>query len=125
MTHVLDLISAQLDGELAPAEERAVTAHLAECETCRAESAGIAAVRDAVRSLPVLDPPVVVLARRRPRRWITAAASVAAGALAIGLAVAPGRPASPFDLDTIAGQHTIRQGVDPAISTVRGPGMGP
>lgn len=121
MTHVGDLLSAHLDGELSRDELANVTGHLAECESCREELTAIASVREAVRSLPELDPPVSILARRRPRRWITAAASVAAGALAVGLALAPGEQATTFDLDTIAGQHTIRQGVDPGISTLRGP----
>ena len=121
MTHVLDLLSAHLDGELTPAEQVVVTEHLAGCETCRDEADGIAAVRDAVRSLPLLDPPIPLLPSvRRPRRWITAAASVAAGALAVGLALGPGEPASGFDLDSMAGQHTTRLGVDPGISTLRG-----
>lgn len=121
MTHVGDLLSALLDGELNRDELATVTAHLAECETCSEELTAIASVREAVRSLPELDPPVPIMAHRRPHRWITAAASIAAGALAVGLAVAPGEQATPFDLDTIAGQHTTRQGVDPGISTFRGP----
>ena len=121
MSHVFDLLSAHLDGELAPGETVAVQGHLPGCEVCRSELDGLRQVRDAVRSLPQLDAPIPLLAaaRRRPK-WISAAASVAAGALAIGLVVAPGQSAQAFDLDTMAGQHTTRTGVDPGISSVRG-----
>lgn len=125
MTHVVELLSAHLDGELSAAETQVVTTHLDACDSCRAELVAIRRVRDAVRALPVVEPPVQLAVRRRPQRWITASASIAAGALAIGLAVAPGESASTFDLDTIAGQHTTRQGVDPAISTLRGPAVAP
>lgn len=121
MTHVVDLVSAHLDGELTPAETQRVATHLAVCERCRAEFDAIGAVRDAVRALPELEPPIPLLPSiRRPRRWITAAASIAAGALAVGLAIGPGEPTQTFDLDTMAGQHTTRLGVDPGISTLRG-----
>jgi hypothetical protein len=78
-------------------------------------------VRDAVRSLPSLDPPIPLLPalRRRPR-WIGAAASAAAAVLAVGIVFGPGQQAEVFDLDAIAGQHTVRQAVDPGISTLRG-----
>ena len=120
MTHVFDLLSAHLDGELTAAEETVVVTHLADCERCRDELEGVAQVREVVRSLPQLDPPIpLVPALRRQRRWITTVASVAAGALAVGLAFGPGEPASTFDLDTMAGQHTTRTAVDPGISTLR------
>lgn len=121
MTHVLDLLSAHLDGELPASESMRVAAHLGECSLCAEELDGIAAIRDAVRRLPVIDPPIPLLpSARRPHRWITAAASVAAAALAVGLAFGPGEPGRVFDLDTMAGQHTTRLGVDPGLSTLRG-----
>lgn len=121
MNHVLDLLSAHLDGELATDEARVVESHLASCESCRSELTALAAVRDAVRALPVLEAPLPLLPAIRRPRWIGAAASVAAAALAVGLVVGPGQPAAAFDLDTMAGQHTTRLGVDPGISTIRGP----
>jgi len=121
MSHVLDLLSAYLDGEVTGEERSAVDAHLEACASCSSELEAIAAIRDAVRSLPMLEPPIPLLpAARRQRRWIGAAASVAAGALAIGIVFGPGQQAQAFDLDSIAGQHTTRQGVDPGITTLRG-----
>jgi anti-sigma factor RsiW len=121
VTHVFDLLSAHLDGELSEAETRVVSAHLDECARCAEELDDIAAIRGAVRGLPMVEPPVPLLPTvRRQRRWITAASSVAAAALAVGLAFGPGEPGQILDLDSMAGQHTTRLGVDPAISTLRG-----
>jgi len=56
--HLEDELSALLDGELSLDEAVAARAHLAECAVCTAELAATARTRDAVRSLPMLDPPV-------------------------------------------------------------------
>ncbi len=126
MTHPLDLLSAHLDAELAPEEEALVSTHLATCEGCANELAGISEVRTALRSLTVLEPPIPLLpAARRSRRWVTAVASSAAVLLAVGLALGPGEPSEVFDLDTLAHQHIARTGVDPGISTLRGPAGAP
>jgi len=123
VTHPSHLLSAVLDGELTPAEDTAVTAHLSQCVMCAADLDGLAQVRGWVRELPLLEPPVAVVpALRRPPRWMWAAASAAAAALAIGLAVSPAQP-HVLDLDTLAGRHTARVVVVPGISTIRG-GMG-
>ena len=121
MTHVDELLSAHLDGELTADETALVTGHLEGCAECRAELAAIAEVRSAVRGLPVLDAPIPLLpAAPRPSRWIGAVASAAAAVLAVGIVFGPGQQAETFDLDAIAGQHTVRQAVDPGISTLRG-----
>lgn len=122
MNHPADLLSAHLDGELSAVESTQVLDHLTGCQSCREELAAVTVARDLLRALPMLEAPIPLLpTERRPRRWITAAASVAAGALAVGLVLAPGQSAPVFDLDTLAGQHTTRVGVDPGISTLRSP----
>ena len=62
MTHPGDLLSAYLDGELAPEEAAGVDAHLAGCDECRAELNALDGVRSGLRSLPLLEPPAHVLA---------------------------------------------------------------
>lgn len=70
-----ELLSAYLDGELPPARERQVEAHLAGCPGCRAELDGLRAVVDHLRRLERAAPPQVLgqaVARRvaleaRPR----------------------------------------------------------
>ena len=125
MTHPSDLLSAFLDGELAPTETGTVAAHLGRCETCAAELAGLTKVRDWIRHLPVEEPPIpFVSSLRRPQRWMWAAASAAAAVLAIGLVVSPAQP-QVLNLDSMAGQHTARVVVAPGISAIRGPVAGP
>jgi anti-sigma factor RsiW len=121
MMHVSELLSAHLDEELTADEMALVTSHLETCADCTAELVAISDVRDAVRGLPMLDAPIPLLpAARRPSRWIGAVASAAAAVLAVGIVFGPGQQAEAFDLDAIAGQHTVRQAVDPGISTLRG-----
>lgn len=97
--HVVDELSAYLDGELAPADADRVRRHLEACADCRAE---LQALRDAqalLRSLPEVEPPaslrtrVLDRVRRRARPagawrrlpvWITAGAVAAA---AVGFAL--------------------------------------
>jgi hypothetical protein len=70
-----ELLSAYLDGELPPARERAVEAHLADCPGCRAELDGLRSVVKRLRHLERAAPPQVLgqaVARRvaleaRPR----------------------------------------------------------
>ncbi len=125
MTHLGDLLSAHLDGELDPAETERVTSHLYECGSCRRELEELSEIRSTVRALPELDAPIPLLPSvRRPRPWAAAAASIAAAAVAIGLVVTPAE-APALDLDSMAGQHAARVVVDPGISTIRGPLGGP
>ena len=51
------VLSAYLDGELAPGELASVQAHLDDCAGCRAEFEAEREVRDIVRGLPPVDPP--------------------------------------------------------------------
>jgi anti-sigma factor RsiW len=95
MTHPGELLSAYLDGELNPGEERKVLDHLRGCERCGAEFEEMHEARSMLRSLPTLELPVgvvpevdppanVVPLHRRPRAWLAAAA--AAVVIVIGLA---------------------------------------
>ena len=101
VNHLGDVISALLDGELAPSARAAAEAHLAECAGCAAEYEATAAIRAAVRALPAVDPPFGVIERvllsgegasdtpsrsrpRRPPLWVAgAAAAVSLSVLAV------------------------------------------
>lgn len=100
--HLDEALSAFLDDELAPAARREAEIHLERCADCQAELADVAAVRAAVRSMPVhtwpspgrpqlLAPP----GRRRPVLWGVAAAAAALVALLLPQEpqVAPALPA--------------------------------
>ncbi len=127
MTHPGNLLSALLDGALSPEEVRAVSDHLDACSECRSELETIAAVRAAVRSLPMLDPPPGLLpgraavSRRRVLRpvWGWAAAGAAALALSMGFVLGTGTTPTPMDLGNFAEQHTARILVQPGVQTVR------
>ena len=55
--HEAQRLSAFLDGELAPAERRAVEAHLQACPDCQARLATLRGVDAAARELPAVAPP--------------------------------------------------------------------
>lgn len=59
--HPGDLLSAWLDGELAPAEAATVSAHLDGCSACAAERDEVEEARTAIRALPLLEAPSGVL----------------------------------------------------------------
>jgi anti-sigma factor RsiW len=127
VTHSGDLLSALLDGELTPEEIRTVSDHLDVCAACRTELAAATAVRTALRSLPVLDPPPGLLPgiSSAPRRrfvqpvWGWAGAGAAALALSMGLVLGTAAGPAPMDLDGFAEQHTARILVQPGVQTVR------
>ena len=58
---VIELLEAFVDGELEPAEERTVTAHLDDCRACRREHQLAMEIRSMLRSLPERDAPAKVL----------------------------------------------------------------
>lgn len=102
--HAQDALSALLDGELSPAEEAGVRAHLSDCEPCRAELAATERMRALVRELPALELPPIVVERtrwldrsRRPSRVAAAAAAIAAVAASVLFVAGAGReaPVSP------------------------------
>jgi hypothetical protein len=98
----VNLLSAHLDGRLDAREMARLEPHLASCEACRADLAGLRAARDALRALPEAAPPRSF--RLRPAdveraavsgapgpspmlRWAPAASAVAAVVFAIVLSV--------------------------------------
>ena len=128
MSHLDEALSAYLDGELTREEEREVTAHLADCHLCRVELTELDEARSAVRSLPILEPPVALdVPAIRPARfrrltrpaWAAAAVAVlVVGAGAVGMV--RGAPQSEsVNLDSVAGQHTARVAVDPGVTAVK------
>src|SRR3954470_2118400 len=87
--HPGDLLSALLDGELSPGEERGVRAHIAGCAECQRELQYIGEARTWVRDMPPVDPPFGLFERMlRPRhRWARAGVAALAGAAAVSVAV--------------------------------------
>jgi len=57
VTHLDDLLSGYLDGELTGDEDVRVRAHLDDCTQCRHELNEVTKARNLVRSLPLLDAP--------------------------------------------------------------------
>ena len=55
-SHVDNLLSAFMDGELSATEEQSVRQHLAHCQTCQRQLEALAATDDMVRALDVLEP---------------------------------------------------------------------
>ena len=121
--HLDDMLSAYLDDELAPAARREAEAHLAGCADCRAELDDVAAVRLAIRILPVHAAPRPLVhdpsgghpgaagapratAPRRRAVWALAAAVAAAIAL-----VLPREPEVAPSLPSLADSHAARASI--------------
>ena len=76
-SHVDELISASLTGDLTDAERVELDAHLVRCETCRSTLTAFTAERRILSGLPVADPPrdlsarvrTGIESRRSGRRW--------------------------------------------------------
>jgi anti-sigma factor RsiW len=64
MSHLGDRLSALVDGELAGAERDRAYAHLASCEQCRAEAAGLRALKQKLRALETGAPAEAAMTRR-------------------------------------------------------------
>lgn len=136
MSHLQDLVSGYVDGELYYAARREVERHLEECGACRIELKGVTEARRSLRELPVLEAPPELLGDRqrglvaslrsiRPAWGWAAAGAAAAAALVMTLAVGPGEPGPSIDLDSLADRHTARVVFEPGISTVRAVLEGP
>lgn len=91
MSHLGELLSTYLDGELSAGEHRRVASHLAGCEACRMELDHVSVGRGLARSLPTLELPVIDAAaftsppsvvRRRGRSLALAGAAAVLLALA-------------------------------------------
>lgn len=109
MSHLAEIISALLDGELEVPEAAAAEQHLADCAACRIEYEEVRAGREAVRSLPEREPAAPLIpgstVGRRPR-WAWASAAAVGLVLGSGLLIGPGEPGVAFDTAALAGQHT-------------------
>jgi anti-sigma factor RsiW len=68
MNHVVDQLSALLDGALAPAARVAVEAHLAGCAPCRAERARLSSTLATLGRLPAAPEPSPYFAARLAAR---------------------------------------------------------
>ena len=107
--HAGDALSALVDGELDPADDAAVRAHVAECSRCAEELAAIRRSRRVVRLLPGVDVPDDITARllaveapgaghrRFPaavaqRRRLAATVALAASVAALALVGGPADP---------------------------------
>lgn len=64
MSHLGDLLSAHVDGELDGAERDKVSAHLARCEQCRAESAELRVLKARLSALATEAPAEADMTRR-------------------------------------------------------------
>jgi hypothetical protein len=132
VNHPGDLLSAWLDGEVDEASAAGVAAHVAACEACAAELDALRSARAALRSLPVVDPPLGFFERlpgRGPTRWAAsmAAASAAAAFLVVGVGGTAVERVAPA-LGDRAAAHADQAESLPAAGTVsvgRGPGGGP
>lgn len=93
------LLSAYLDGELEDEGRRAVEAHLAACDRCRALLADLRRVKRLVAELPLESPTRPVVVRPRPARRLAelvAVAALVAGLLLLGADLLLPRPSHPL-----------------------------
>lgn len=131
MTHLGELSSAYLDGEVSPAESEQVRRHLSSCESCRRKLADLHQARSAVRALPTLEVPAVVFAelgleplgtvvslRRRVVTWLAAAAVAAAVFVAAGAALTPDPVGLP--LTEVAELHVQHDPLTPVLTPTGG-----
>ena len=107
MSHLGELLSGYLDGEVSSEESAAVREHLGDCGACRDELQAVMEARAAVRALPLLEPPAFLLpaeeASHRRRWYMPIAAAAAVVVVAAGLLLA--RP-TPVTTDDVAVPHT-------------------
>jgi hypothetical protein len=97
-----------------------VKGHISGCDHCREEVAGLMEVRARLRSLPMLDLPTtevrrrVARLRRKPKLvWGTAAAAVAALAVALASFAAP-REVVAITQDDLSAPWLARTSFDPS-----------
>ena len=141
--HLDDLLSALLDGELGPAQEAVVSAHLAGCPACTAELEATGMVRRAVQSLPPVEPPIGFYERMlrpaprdgsfgasRPwwhdRRKAVAAALVSSAAVSVGflgVSSPTPQPVSPSVASLIEAHATSASVTGDVLSTLTPAGV--
>jgi anti-sigma factor RsiW len=120
MSHLGDLLSAHIDGELDGAERDKVSVHLARCERCRAEAAGLRALKRQIGDLATTKVP--------------GEADMLARLLEIAEVTAIAGPAGPVGHEASARRYRVltratrRLGVPARLtrpSSPTGPGAGP
>lgn len=126
MTHPRELISAYLDGELTAAEVAELNEHLSWCGRCAVELEELQQVRAAVRSLPLLEPPVdlampeevdVVPLSRRRGLWVGTAAAVLVLVMALAALLAPPPPS--MSVEDLSSRFGARASLDPAFGPAK------
>jgi anti-sigma factor RsiW len=111
--HSRDLLSALLDGELAPGQAADVRAHVATCGDCRRELEFVADGRRLLRALPLVDPPFGLFERmlHPRRRWarggVGALTAGAVASVAVVALVAPREPAISPHVGRFVDTHTV------------------
>ncbi len=122
--HAGDSLSALLDGELSPAAEAEVQAHLVACMACRHEMETVQVARLWLRALPPVDPPFGLYERmlvpyRPGRRRIAMAfvgAAAAVAAVLVSIAPAPQAPVDPSVATLIEAHATSAAEGDPVTN---------
>lgn len=88
-------LSALLDGELAPAREAELRAHVASCPRCTQQLARLARTDEALRALPAAEVPADLATRLRARIEEEGGRSSARGRSSAARGAAPSRRATP------------------------------
>lgn len=131
-----EILSALIDGELAPDERRLVHEHLQTCEQCREILDEFSHIHGLVGELPrlvapesfvseVLEPPRVAVHRAAAaralsgrRRWVIGGAVGAAIAITLAGLVTPA-PAEPVPVGAFVERHVgVHSGVEPGAQLV-------
>jgi anti-sigma factor RsiW len=125
MTHLGEVLSAYLDGEVSGSEKEQVAEHLVICDSCRAELSDLHAARSVLRALPLLDAPEwldpeaplapVIPLRKRPRVWIAAAAAAVAAFVGVATIAAP-ESTVPISVEQITVEYGNRAVLDPGLT---------
>lgn len=97
-SHLGEVVSAYLDGELPALERRRAESHLAGCDVCRDELTDMMFVRARLRAIPMLElpyeltspSPVPTPIFRRARLLVGAAAAAVTMVLALAAMASPG-----------------------------------
>ena len=113
-----DLLSALLDGELAPDEEDRVRALVAASPEAQEELAALSQVRTLVRDLPAVDPPFgfyerLLRPKRRPRHIgakVGGAVAAAAAAIVLIVGVTPATDSVVPPVQAYAARHLEMEG---------------
>ncbi len=128
MSHLGELLSAYLDGELTGPEEAKVADHLPGCATCRSELEDVHQARMAVRSMPIAEVPSglvpelevaeVIPLVRRPLAWAAAAAAALVVLVGLATALAPSPAGVQLPIDDLANQFRARDSLERTFTPI-------